>query len=94
LACCNDELFDRLIDRHRRNGRVPARLQESQGKGHNNRNIFFCPKCGTQLGNITVEQKVRLEDGSEDIIQSTEFGCPQCNHSYEKELQKYKDNHR
>lgn len=94
LACCNDDLFDRLIDRHRRNGWVPARLQESQGKGHNNKNIFFCPKCGTQLGNITIEQKVRLEDGSEDIIQSTEFGCPQCNHSYEKELQKYKDNHR
>ena len=55
LACCNDDLFDRLIERHRRNGRVPFRLQESQGKGHNNKNIFFCPNCGTQLGDIIVD---------------------------------------
>ena len=91
LACCNDDLFDRLIERHRRNGWVPARLQESQGKGHNNKNIFFCPKCGTQLGDIKVEEKVRLDDGTEDIIQSTEFGCPQCNESYENELEKYRN---
>lgn len=94
LACCNDDLFDRLIERHRRNGRVPARLQESQGKGHNNKGIFFCPQCGTQLGDIIVEEKVRLDDGTEDIIQSTVFGCPQCNRTYEKELEKYKDSHK
>ena len=94
LACCNDDLFDRLIERHRRNGRVPFRLQESQGKGHNNKNIFFCPNCGTQLGDIIVEDKVRLDDGTEDIIQSTVFGCPQCNRTYEKELEKYRDSHK
>ena len=91
LACCNDELFDRLIDRHRRNGRVPVRLLESQGKGHNNKNIFFCPKCGTRLSNIVIEEKVKLEDGTEDIIQSNVFGCPQCKTSYEKELEKYQN---
>ena len=94
LACCNDDLFDRLIERHRRNGRVPFRLQESQGKGHNNKNIFFCPNCGTQLGDIIVEDKVRLDDGTEDIIQSTVFGCPHCNRSYEKELKKYRDSNK
>ncbi len=87
LACCNDDLFDRLIERHRRNGWVPARLQESQGKGHNNKNIFFCPQCGVQLGDIKVEETVRLDDGTEDVIIKTEFGCPQCNQSYKKELE-------
>lgn len=93
LACCNDDLFDRLIEKHRRNGRVPARLQESQGKGHNNKDIFFCPQCGVQLGDIKVEETVRLDDGTEDVIIKTEFGCPQCNKSYEKELEKYRNNH-
>lgn len=94
LACCNDELFDRLIERHRRNGRVPVRLQESQGKGHNNKGIFFCPQCGTQLGDISVEEKVKLDDGTEDIILTTVFGCPRCHKSYEKELEKFKDSHK
>ena len=93
LACCNDDLFERLIERHRRNGWVPARLQESQGRGHNNKNIFFCPKCGTQLGNIIVEEKIRLDDGTEDIVQSTVFGCPQCNRPYDKELDKFRNAH-
>ena len=94
LACCNDNLFDILIERHRRNGRVPARLQESQGKGHNNKNIFFCPQCGSQLGDITVEETVMLDDGTEDVIIHTEFGCPKCSKSYEKELEKYRNSHK
>lgn len=91
LACCNDDLFDRLIAKHRRDGYIPPRLLESQGKGHNNKDIFFCPKCGAQLGNIKVEEVVILEDGTEDVITHTEFGCPQCNVSFEKELEKYRN---
>ena len=91
LACCNDDLFDRLIAKHRRDGYIPPRLLESQGKGHNNKDIFFCPKCGAQLGNIKVEEVVILEDGTEDVITHTEFGCSQCNVSFEKELEKYRN---
>lgn len=90
LSCCNDNLFDMLIARHRRNGYIPSRLQECEGKGHNNKNIFFCPQCGTQLGDISVEGKVRLEDGTEDVIVKTVFGCPQCHKSYEKEFKTYR----
>lgn len=93
LACCNDNLLDQLIARHRRNGWVPQKLQESEGKGHNNKNIFFCPKCGTQLGDIEVEEPIRLEDGTEDIIIHTIFGCPQCNRPYDKELEKFRNIH-
>lgn len=91
LACCNDNLFDQLISRHRRNGRIPAKLLECEGKGHNNKGIFFCPECGTKLGDITIEEPVRLDDGSEDVITHKVFGCPQCHKSYEKELEKYKN---
>ena len=88
LSCCNDNLFDMLIAKHRRNGYIPLRLQECEGKGHNNKNIFFCPQCGTQLGEISVKEKVRLYDGTEDVIVQTVLGCPQCHKSYEKELKK------
>lgn len=89
LACCNDDLFDLLIAKHKRNGWIPPKLQESEGKGHNNKDIFFCPQCGTRLGDITVEETVRLEDGTEDVLTHTVFGCPQCNKPYEKELKLY-----
>ena len=90
LACCNDNLLDQLIARHRRNGYIPARLLESEGKGHNNKGVFFCPKCGTQLGDIKVEETVRLEDGTEDVIIQTVFGCPHCNMPFEQERMKYR----
>lgn len=93
LACCNDNLFEKLIARHRRNGYVPVKLQECEGKGHNNKGIFFCPKCGTQLRDIDVEEKVRLEDGTDDIIIRKEFGCPQCKQSYVREKEKYDKSH-
>ena len=73
------------------NGRIPAKLLECEGKGHNNKGIFFCPECGTKLGDITIEEPIRLDDGSEDVITHKVFGCPQCHKSYEKELEKYKN---
>ena len=48
----------------------------------------------TAVKDIIVEDKVRLDDGTEDIIQSTVFGCPHCNRSYEKELKKYRDSNK
>jgi uncharacterized protein with PIN domain len=82
-------LIDSLIAKHRRNGWIPPKLQESQGRGHNNKNMFFCPQCGTQLGDIKLEETIKLDDGSEDVITHNVFGCPQCNKSYEKELEKF-----
>lgn len=89
LACCNDDLFNKLITMHRRNGYIPIRLRESEGKGHNNKGIFFCPQCGMRLGTISVEESVRLADGTNSIVNHTVFGCPQCKKPYNKELEKY-----
>lgn len=90
LACCNDDLFDQLIARHRRNGRVPQRLLDSQGQGHNNKGIFYCPKCGTQLGDIIEETILKKEDGSEEKVTYTNLGCPVCKKTYNDELAKYR----
>lgn len=89
LACCNDELFNRLIASHRRNGWVPVKLLESEGKGHNNKGLFFCPKCGSELKYITIEENVRREDGTEELVIHDVLGCPHCMKSYEKEHDKF-----
>lgn len=91
LSCCNDNLFNSLIAKHRRNGTVPAKLLANEGKGHNNKGIFFCPKCTSQLGMIDVQEKTYDEDGNEIIVNKQFFGCPQCKVNYEKELKLYKD---
>ena len=91
LSCCNDNLFDSLIAKHRRNGYVPPKLLECEGKGHNNKHIYFCPKCASKLEEFTIENKQRLEDGTEDIVYTKVFGCPECKRSYEKELKLHRE---
>ena len=91
LSCCDDNLFNSLISKHRRNGYVPPRIQENAGKGHNNKGIFFCPKCATKLEQITIEVEEKAEDGSINKINKEVFGCPKCKTDFEKELKTYKD---
>ena len=91
LACCNDKLFDTLIARHTRNGYVPPKIKANEGKGHNNKGLFFCPKCATKLGKITIEVEDYAEDGSLQKVNKEVFGCPECKKSYEKELKLFKD---
>lgn len=40
-----------------------------KGKGHNNKNIFFCPTCGTLLANIN----------------DNYYHCTQCNKQWRKD---------
>ena len=91
LSCCNDNLFNSLIAKHRRNGHVPPKIKENEGKGHNNKGVFFCPKCRTKLGMIEVQDKDYDEEGNVVIVNKQVFGCPQCKINYEKELKLYRD---
>jgi hypothetical protein len=91
LSCCNDDLFDSLIAKHRRNGYVPPRLLECEGKGHNNKHIYFCPKCATKIEEIYIDEKQQQEDGTDKIVKIKVWGCPKCKISYEKELKKQKE---
>lgn len=86
LSCCNDGLFQAIYNNHLRNGFVPQQVKDNLEKGHNNKDIFFCPKCGTQLEKITiVSQDIR--NGQATDVEKTV--CPTCNISYEENLKKY-----
>ncbi len=91
LSCCNDNLFDAIVAKHRRNGNIPQRLLNYVGRGHNNKNEFFCPICATPLQTITIEEVKMKEDGTEEKNQVNGLGCPQCHKIFEKELKIYTD---
>ena len=90
LACCNDSLYEKLITKHLKHGWIPPELLKRQGKGHNDKGLFYCPICASLLGESIIEKKLISGDGTEQILNITEYGCPQCKVSYEKELEKYK----
>lgn len=55
LSCCNDEMLERINKRYQEeNLENPWNTRRN---GHNDRDIFFCPKCGNQLENNS-ESKV------------------------------------
>ena len=50
FACCNDEQYQRLAQRYiLSNKPIPPRIQEKIGMGHNDKDLYFCHICGTQL---------------------------------------------
>lgn len=90
LSCCNDNLFQAIYNNHLRNGFVPKQIKDNLGKGHNNKNVFFCPKCGTQLDKIKIISQ-EIINGQPTNVEKTVIGCPTCNISYENNLKKYSD---
>ena len=53
LACCNDNMYERLARTIVQHGReISYKLRMSLGTGNNNKGIFFCPDCGSQLSRI------------------------------------------
>lgn len=50
LSCCDDQQYDRMKQRYvLQHLPVPQRVAENVGRGHNDKNMYFCPKCGKQL---------------------------------------------
>ena len=72
LACCDDEQYERQAQRYILNKRpVPPRIQEKQGKGHNDKGIYYCPQCGNPIQEI--------DDGHGKSFR----GCPECNINFD-----------
>lgn len=72
LACCDDEQYERQAQRYILTKRpVPPRIQEKRGKGHNDKGIYFCPKCGNPIQEI--------DDGHGNLFR----GCPECNINFD-----------
>ena len=71
LACCDDAQYERQAQRYVLNNRpIPPRVQEKLGQGHNDKGIYYCPKCGTMI------------ELYEDDHGERHRGCPQCRESY------------
>lgn len=50
LGCCTDEQIDRQAQKYEmRRCPVPQYIQKNRGLGHNNKEEFFCPKCGDKI---------------------------------------------
>ena len=49
-SCCDDTLFNRLANKYAiQNKDIPQRLYYLFGKGHNDKNIYYCPKCANKI---------------------------------------------
>lgn len=88
LACCNDNLFQSLYNKHLRNGFVPQKIKENLDQGHNNKDLFFCPVCGGPVGQF-LQKKTVKENGQTVETEQKVIGCPNCELSFEENKNKY-----
>ena len=64
LACCDDAQYERQAQRYvLSNLPVPGYIKARLGTGHNDKNQYFCPKCGGAI---------------EDILDDRNFLCKKC----------------
>ena len=67
-SCCSNAFFETLVERRRKAGlSVPASWTRNIGKGHLERGMIFCHKCGSQKVDVH-------EDGSGRLVGR----CPVC----------------
>lgn len=75
LSCCDDNMYARQVQLYiLANKPVPEKLNAMLGHGHNDKDIFFCPKCGSQIL-ITKD-----EHGCESKF------CPHCKSGFSGKL--------
>ncbi len=73
-GCCNNEIIESVVQRlvvsHKA---IPSRIERQRGNGHNDKGIYFCPKCGNKM--IGTFDKER-----DDII----YQCEDCDYLISK----------
>lgn len=58
LSCCTDEQIELQAQKYLRIGRsIPEYIQRARTHGHNNKNQYFCPNCGSDIVKIFDEEK-------------------------------------
>ena len=73
-SCCDDAQYDRQAQRYIVSKKpVPQRIQNMLGKGHNDKGIFFCHICGSELELVP-------ERGSGIM------GCPKCKKIFDEDV--------
>lgn len=72
LSCCTDEQIEFQVQKYIRSSKpVPEYIQRTRNHGHNDKNQFFCPKCG---GAISINNDVERNE--------TQVFCSVCHTPY------------
>lgn len=59
LGCCDDEQYEWMQQRYLSDNKpVPSYIRQKIGFGHNNKGIYFCPKCGNRLNSMKKDKKI------------------------------------
>ena len=75
LSCCDDNMYARQVQLYiLANKPVPDKLNAMLGHGHNDKNIFFCPDCGSQI--------LITKDEHDNEIKI----CPHCKRDFNDKL--------
>lgn len=75
LSCCDDNMYARQVQLYiLANKPVPDKLNAMLGHGHNDKNMFFCPDCGSQL--------LITKDEHDNEIKI----CPHCKRDFNDKL--------
>ena len=74
LSCCDDDFYEQQAQKYIVERKpVPVWINKKRGHGHNNKGIYYCPKCGSQI------EKYKDEHGEH-------MGCPKCRETYNQLL--------
>ena len=73
LSCCDNELIENCIKRYEITHKpIPLSLLNQRHNGHNDKNKFFCPRCGTEL----------IENRNANI--NADWICKTCGQTYKQ----------
>lgn len=61
LSCCDDAVYERMASKYvLRRLPIPPRISEKLGHGHNDKEEYFCPKCGGEIATVRDEHTDRI----------------------------------
>lgn len=73
LSCCCDEQIEKNIQMATVKYRsIPYYYLNLRGKGHNDKNMYYCPNCGSKL--------------NETERENNEYYCPKCGNTYSRKI--------
>ena len=50
MSCCDDAQYERQAQRYILSNRpIPERIKQMLGRGHNDKDEYFCPSCGANI---------------------------------------------
>lgn len=60
LSCCDDAIYEHMASKYIVAGiPVPRHISDKLGHGHNDKDLYFCPKCGGEVKTVVDEHTYR-----------------------------------